>query len=233
MLARAFLLIAGLVAGSTVLAQPVPFQEGTHYFKIDPAQPTTAPADKVEVIEVFSYACIHCAHFEPIVAEWKKTQPANIQFSYMPAVFNPTWEVFARAFYAAEVLGILNQSHQAMFKAIHEERRPFRSAEDVAKFYTAYGKTEQQFTEAMKSFGVEMKMNRASQQVPKYGVDGTPTVIVAGKYRITGGSAGGMEKIFDVVKFLVNKELAERAAKKPTAQAKPVAKPATKAVAKS
>lgn len=218
MFARALLLIAGLAAGSAALAQPVPYQEGTHYFRVEPAQPTTAPADKVEVIEVFSYACIHCAHFEPIVAEWKKTAPTTVQFSYMPAVFNPTWEVFARAFYAAEVLGIQKQSHEALFKAIHEERRPFRSEQDVAKFFTAYGKTEAQFLDAMKSFGVEMKLNRASQQVPKYGVDGTPTVIVGGKYRITGTSAGGMEKIFDVVKFLVDKELAERAAKKPAAK---------------
>ena len=219
MLVRAFALFAGLFAGTSVFAQ-AKFQEGTHYFKIEPAQ-ATATADKVEVLEVFSYACIHCAHFEPFVVNWKKTMPADAQFGYMPAVFNPTWEAFARAYYAAEVLGISKQSHEAMFKAVHEERRPFRSAEDLAKFYTAYGKTEQQVLDAMKSFGVEMKMNRSLQQVPKYGVDGTPTVIVAGKYRITGGSAGGMEKIFDVVNFLVAKEVAERKPK-----AAPVAAPA-------
>lgn len=223
MLVRALALFAGLIAGTAAFAQPAAFQEGTHYFKIEPAQPT-ATGDKVEVVEVFSYACIHCAHFEPHVTAWKKSMPAEASFAYMPAVFNPTWEAFARAFYAAEVLGIQKQSHEAMFKAIHEERRPFRSAEDLAKFYTAYGKTEQQVLDAMKSFGVEMKLNRSNQMVPKYGVEGTPTVVVAGKYRITGSSAGGLENVFAVVNHLVAKETAARKAAAPAA-----AKPAPKA----
>lgn len=235
MLVRAFALFAGLMAGTSVFAQAAPsvttnFVEGTHYFKIVPAQASAAPTGKVEVVEVFSYACVHCATFEPHVANWKKTMPAEASFSYMPAVFNPTWEAFARAYYASEVLGIQKQAHEAMFKAVHEERRPFRSVEDLAKFYTAYGKTEQQVLDAMKSFGVEMKMNRSLQQVPKYGVDGTPTLVVAGKYRVTGTSAGSLERVFQVVDFLVKKEAAERkAASAPTPVEKPVAKPAPKA----
>ena len=85
-------------------------------------------------------------------------------------------------------------------------RRDVRNLEDIAKVYAKYGKTEQQFLDATKSFGVEMKINRTKQMVPRYGVDGTPTVVVAGKYRVTVGSAGSPEKVFDVVNFLVAKE---------------------------
>ena len=73
-----------------------PYQAGTHYFPIDPPQPTSS-GDKVEVVEVFSYACIHCAHFEPQVQAWKQKMPAAASFSYLPAIFNSSWEIFARA----------------------------------------------------------------------------------------------------------------------------------------
>lgn len=189
------------------------YQVGTHYFPIDPPQPTSS-GNKVEVLEVFSYACIHCAHFEPQVQAWKKKMPANAAFSYLPAVFNPSWEAMARAYYAGEVLGVADKAHQDIFDGIHV-RRDVRNLEDIAKIYAKYGKTEQQFLDATKSFGVEMKLNRAKQMVPRYGVDGTPSVIVAGKYRITGASAGGLDKVFDVVNFLVAKESAAKAATAP------------------
>lgn len=194
----------------TACAQVTPeaFQAGTHYFPIEPAQPTSS-GGKIEVIEVFSYACIHCAHFEPTVQKWKSTMPANVAFSYLPAAFNASWEVFARAYFAAQDLGIAEMGHQDLFDGIHV-RRDIRNLEDIAKVYAKYGKTEKQFIDATTSFGVEMKLNRAKQMVPAYGVDGTPTVIVAGKYRINGNSAGGQEKIFDVVNFLVAKEALAR-----------------------
>ena len=135
----------------------------------------------------------------------KQKMPAAASFSYLPAIFNSSWEIFARAYYAGEVLGIAEKAHQDLFDGVHV-RRDVRNLEDIAKVYAKYGKTEQQFLDATKSFGVEMKINRTKQMVPRYGVDGTPTVVVAGKYRVTVGSAGSPEKVFDVVNFLVAKE---------------------------
>lgn len=215
LLAAATLALVSMTACAQVAIER--FQAGTHYFPVEPAQPT-ASGDKVEVIEVFSFACIHCAHFEPEVAKWKKKMPANAAFSYLPAVFNAQWETFARAYYAGEVLGIAEKAHQDVFDGVHV-RRDVRNLEDVAKIYAKHGKTEQQFFDATKSFAVEMKLNRAKQMVPRYQVDGTPTVIVAGKYRITGTSAGGQDKVFDVVDFLVAKEAAAKKGAAPAAAA--------------
>lgn len=215
MFTRFIVAAAFALTSITACAQATPeaFQAGTHYFPIEPAQPTST-GDKIEVIEVFSYACIHCAHFEPTVQKWKSTMPANVAFSYLPAAFNASWEVFARAYFAAQDLGIADKAHQDLFDGVHV-RRDIRNLEDIAKVYAKHGKTEKQFIDATTSFAVEMKLNRAKQMVPAYGVDGTPTVIVAGKYRINGNSAGGQEKIFDVVNFLVAKEaLARKSAAK-------------------
>lgn len=186
------------------------FQEGVHYLKIDPPQPGTVNG-KIEVVEAFSYACNACAAFEPHAASWRKTRPADVQFTLLPVQFNPTWEMFARAYYAAEALGIVEQGHQAMFDGVHV-KRDLRTLEDVSKLYANYGKTAQQFLAATKSFGVEAKLKRAKLMAPRYQIEGTPTLIVAGKYRVTTKSAGSYPKMFEVANFLIARERAAAAA---------------------
>ena len=187
-------------------ALPEKYTAGKEYFLIDPPQPTSS-GNKVEVIEVFSYGCIHCAHFQPTVDAWKKNMPAGAQFSYMPAFFQPTFALFGRAYYTAEVLGVAEKAHADLFKAIFVEQKPLHSLDDIAQWYSHYGVKAEDFVKTATSFAVETKVTRANQMVKNYNVDGTPTVVVAGKYRVTGTSAGGYDKLFDVVNFLVAKEL--------------------------
>jgi protein dithiol oxidoreductase (disulfide-forming) len=202
-------LVAATLLLSSMTAMAQPFQAGTHYFVLDSKQPTST-GEQIEVLEVFSYACPGCMHFETMVKPWKQTKPADAAFRLIPAAFNATWEMFARGYYAAEVLGIADKAHQEVFDAIHK-RKAVRTLEDLAKVYAKFGKTEKQFLDAAKSFAVNMKLNRAKQQVPRYGIDGTPVLIVAGKYRITVSSAGGMDKMMSVVNFLIDQERAAKA----------------------
>ena len=204
------LLATVLLATPLVSAQALPekYQAGKHYFLIEPAQPTSS-GNKVEVIEVFSYGCIHCAHFQPTVDEWKKKMPAGAAFSYMPAFFQPTFALFGRAYYTAEVLGVAEKAHADLFKAIFVEQKPLHSMDDIANWYAQYGVKADDFVKTATSFAVETKVNRANQMVKAYNVDGTPTIVVAGKYRVTGASAEGYDKLFDVVNFLVAKELSQ------------------------
>ena len=203
-------LLLGLLLASSCDAQSMleKYQAGVHYFPIEPAQPLLSTQGKVEVVEVFSYACIHCAHFEPAVEAWRKTMPAKAEFIALPAAWNQQWEVFARCYYAADSLGIVDKTHAEFFKALHETKTPFNNIGDVARWYAAYGVTEDSFMSALQSFEVESKVRRAREVVPQWQIDGTPTVVVAGKYRITGASAGGYDKVFDVVDFLVARESA-------------------------
>ena len=207
---RPIAFLALLLAAPLASAQALPekYQAGKQYFLIEPAQPTSSGA-KVEVIEVFSYGCIHCAHFQPTVDAWRKNMPAGAQFSYMPAFFQPTFALFGRAYYTAEVLGVAEKAHADLFKALFVEQKPLHSLDDIAQWYTKYGVKAEDFVKTATSFAVETKVNRANQMVKNYNVDGTPTVIVAGKYRVTGTSAQGYDKLFDVVNFLIAKELAQ------------------------
>lgn len=184
---------------------PVAAEAGKNYFLIDPPQPTSS-GDKIEVLEIFSYACIHCAHFQPYADEIKSKLPAYAQFGYMPAIFNDQWEAFARAFYTAQAMGVQEKTQQAMFDAIHRDRRAFRSFGDIATFYGEHGVDVEKFNQTAYSFEIESKLARSKDMVPKLGVDGTPSLIVNGKYRITGASAGGYPQTVALVEYLVRKE---------------------------
>ena len=200
-----------LVLALPACAQPVEkFQAGKHYYAIDPVQPTSS-GDKIEVLEVFMYTCPHCYDLEPYLTKWKATAPADVAYSAFPAAWNEPVEAFARAFYAAETLGILDKSHEKFFAAIHKEHLPLRSLDDIAQWYTQFGVTKEAFLSASNSFAVNTKINRSKAMVPRWGVEGTPAVIVNGKYRFDVSSAGGHQNIAELIDFLVAKE---RAAKK-------------------
>ncbi len=192
-------------------AQPVEkFQAGKHYFLIDPPQPTSS-GNKIEVLEVFMYTCPHCYDLEPYLTSWKAKKGADVFYSGFPAAWNEPVEAFARAFYAAETLGILEATHQKFFAAIHKEKKQLQTMDEIAQWYSEFGVTKAQFLSAASSFAVNTKINRSKAMVPRWGVAGTPSVIINGKYRFDVSSAGGHQNIVPLIDFLVDKE---RAAKK-------------------
>lgn len=204
---------SAIAAGPAVSpASPMKWQEGKNYFLIEPPQPT-ASGSKVEVLEVFSYACIHCAHFQPIADKLKKSLPSYAAYSYMPAIFNPQWEPFARAFYTAQSLGVLDKTHQALFEAIHTQHKPLSDINSLAAWYADQGVNPDKFISASTSFEVESKMSRSLSMVPKYGIDGTPSIIIDGKFRIVRSSAGNDQDLVDLVMYVVDKAHREKALK--------------------
>jgi len=99
------------------------YKEGEHYAAL--SKPVaTSDATKIEVVELFWYGCPHCYSLEPLVDRWKAQRPADVKFVRMPAVLNKSWEVHARAYFAAEALGVLDKTHQALFEELHVKRNP-------------------------------------------------------------------------------------------------------------
>jgi len=216
------ILLAGLLAVSGCQAEDATpallkrqWEAGKDYQLINP--PVAVAGDKVVVTEVFSYACPHCAHFQPYADELKSKLPAGAQFELLPAVFNPAWEPYARAFYTARSMGLLDKTHQALFDAIHRDGQPLHSIEDLANlFYANHGANAASFISTATSFVIEGEVAQGMQRVRDYGVDATPTLIVAGKYRVSMNSERGIgppESVL-IALSLVQQELdAKRAAK--------------------
>ena len=203
-------------ADESATAAAKQWQAGQDYFAVEPAQPTST-GDKIEVVEVFSYACPHCAHFQPYAEELKSKLPANAQFVLLPAVFNAQWEPFARGFYTAKSLGLLDKTHQALFDAIHRDHQPLRTIDDLANlFYSNYGANPGTFMSTATSFVIEGEMNHGNELVRAYHVDATPTLIVNGKYRVTANADRGIgfPEMVQIALQLVKQEAAAKKAHK-------------------
>lgn len=189
-----------------VPASAVDYQEGVAYQLIVPAQPTSTEG-KIEVIEVFSYACSHCYRFEPILERWIKNKPSNVEFLRMPAIFNAQLELYARAFYTAEVLGVLDKVHKPFFDAIHLQKLPLNNEAAIADLFEKNGVSRADFNKAFRSFTVDAKVRRAAELGKRYGIEATPSMVVNGKYRLDPGmNNAGFNGMLNTVDYLVAKD---------------------------
>ncbi|MBX3691811.1 thiol:disulfide interchange protein DsbA/DsbL [Dokdonella sp.] len=207
-------LVFGLSLACAAHAQDMgEWQEGKHYELVATPQATTT-GDKVEVLEAFSYACPACNQAVPIVADIKKALPANAEFVYLPVQFaSDAWKTFARGFYTAQALGIAEKAHADLFRAIYLDKKINSSAptmDALAAFYANYGVSAADFLATSKSFAIETKLKRNEALVKALGIDGTPAFVVNGKYRVSGRSAGGYDKLGALINHLVAKESAGR-----------------------
>ena len=198
------------------------WQAGENYFLVQPVQPTSAPAGKVEVIEVFSYACPACNKFYPVIDKLRAALPKNVAWRYLPASWHveEDWKVFQRAYFAAESLGIVERTHDRIFDAIWKSgelatmdvatgqmKSPLPSLADVAQYYEQFAKLKPgSFLEAAHSFSVDARMRAADDQIRAMQVDSTPTLVVNGKYRLTASSAGSNDQFIALAQWLVKKE---------------------------
>ncbi len=198
--------IVGLIvlAGS---AMAEPFREGEHYQRI--GTPVSVSGDRVEVIEAFAYPCPACRNFLPHIESWEKEQDGNVDFRRLPIALQRGWDLFARAYYTAQVMGIDEGAHEAMFRALHDERRQFRSFDDVAEFYTNFGVEKEAFLNTSESFAVDSRMRQNRNLVRQFGIRSTPTVIVHGKWRVQPNSFDSYQQMVEAVQYLVEREAAD------------------------
>jgi len=183
--------------------------EGIEYKDVSPPVANQIDNKHIEVVELFWYGCPHCFHFEPYLLRWLKTKPKDVNFVRVPAVFNPSWKLSARAYYTAEMLGVLDKIHEPMFNAIHIKGEKLATADELADFFARHGVKKRAFYEAFNSFAVDTKVRRAVDLTQRYGIDGVPSMIVNGKYRTSGTQAGSLENMLQVVNFLIAKERAK------------------------
>lgn len=176
------LLPLGALAGT---AAPAPV-EGEDYVLIDDGQPYRPLDGKIEVVELFGYWCPHCAEFQPQLAAWVRRLPADVRFSYVPAVFDDH-DAFARGFFAAERAGAAVRTHAGLYRAVHVDGLLARNATaaELAWYYGQQGLDAARIQADMAGPAVQARMQAAREFALRSGVTGTPTLIVNGRYRIT------------------------------------------------
>lgn len=183
------------------------YVEGTHYDLITPAIRTTEP-DKIEVAEFFWYGCGHCYNFEPMIVQWKKTLADDVNFVGSPAMWNPLMELHAKAFYAADALGVLDTLHPVLFQAMNVDRKKLGSQEEIAELFAAHGVAVEDFNKAFESFGVGSQVRQANSRARAAKITGTPALMVNGKYHISSRKAGSQANMLKIAEYLIEKERA-------------------------
>jgi thiol:disulfide interchange protein DsbA len=193
-------------AAETTPNRMLVLEEGKNYRPVNPPQPTQS-GDKIEVMEIFWYGCPHCHDFEPHLRKWLESKPDDVVFRRLPGVFRRNWVPAAQAFYAAELLGVSEKMHPALFHAIHVEARPLDDTKDWAKFFGELGVNEDEFHKAWDSLEVATKVRETTAQVQNYGIEGVPAIVVAGKYQTSAGMEGIVDypTLLKVVDALVDK----------------------------
>ena len=186
-------------------AQTEEFQAGVDY-EVLPQAVRTANPTKIEVNEVFHYLCIHCYNFEAAVSPWAEELPDDVDFQHTPAIWQSALEPYARAYYTAKALKVLDQTHVALFETIHVKKQRLQSQEDLAAFFAGQGVDATKFNKIYSSFGVTSQISQAKARAKGYRTQGTPEIIINGKYRVTTRLSKNFQGMLRVATFLIEKE---------------------------
>ena len=188
---------------AALLALPVAAgAQQIQYGELNPPQPTESKG-KIEVIEFFWYGCPHCFNLEPYIETWLKKLPPDVEFRRVPAVFNTRWAHDAAIFYTLEALGVLDRLHRPLFDAIHKSNLRTDNEAALSEWLQKNGVDPKKFIDTMKSFGVQSKLRRATQQTVAYKIDGTPAMAVAGRYTVSAEQGRTQQGMLQAVDGLV------------------------------
>ena len=192
------------------------FKKGVDYIEL-PVRVETRDPSKIEVVEVFSYACVHCYRLEPVLSRWLQSVPDDVDFHRLPLV-TQRLVPFAQAFFAARTLGVVERIHMPMFAAIHEYGMDMSRREYVRRLFVRDAEVDDaEFLRVIDSFGVQSRVRQADAQGRMYRIRATPSIVVNGRYVTEAGQTGSNEAMFLVVNALIASERAANAESAPAA----------------
>jgi protein dithiol oxidoreductase (disulfide-forming) len=187
------------------------WKPGVNYDPVVPSQPTAVPANKVEVLEVFWYACPHCYDLEAYLAAWRKTKPDYIEFVRVPVMWGPVHRAHAQLYYTLKQLG-RNDLDDKVFATLHQEQNPLvgntpeETLQRQLQFAKENGIDPVAFRKAYDSFAVNADLQRAEEITDRYHVDGVPIIVINGKYMTDVGKAGSHENLIAEINDLAASE---------------------------
>jgi len=190
------------------------FDEGTHYTRLVPSQPTVGGADKIEVAEFFWYGCPHCFDFDPALNRWAENKPANVRFVHVPAMWNDVLKVHAQLYYTEEVLvrnGVITDAagfRNAVFEEYHRRSNRLLTEQAITRVFERFGVSAEDFLKTWESFEVAQKLRVANDLARRYQIASVPAIVVNGKYRTGAAEAGSYPKLLELIDELVVRESA-------------------------
>lgn len=181
------------------------FIEGKDYQVV--SNPQQSPKSKIPVItEFFSYGCPWCYKIDPLVNEWATKMGSSAQLDRVPVVFKPEWELYAKAYYTAKTLALSDKLSPQLFKAIQEEKNPLSSKQAMIDFFVAHGVDREIAKSAFEnSPTIDMRVQNGMTLMANYQINAVPAFVVNNKYKTDLQMAGGQERLFQILDYLIRK----------------------------
>jgi len=181
------------------------FLEGEHYRVVDTTE-RRRPGAPITVTEFFSYGCVHCKNFDPMIDEWIETLPEEVDFARSPVAFSPVWTLLAQTYLTLDYLNILKQNHTRLFSRIHDRGIQFLSAEQIADFVDGNGASKEEFLRAFNSPEVRRRLRETDAAQRMIQINSVPTLVVADRYVIN--MDNGRKVALEIADYLIVREQA-------------------------
>ncbi len=199
--------VVGYLSFLTIQDQPLgEFVEGEHYQLVE--NPRRIRGDTIEVMEFFSYGCVHCYNFDSDLNSWVDDKGDTIRFVRMPAVSSDYWRLLGRAYYTMQALEMHERHHTHFFREIHEGRQPFNTVELIKDFFVGAGVSEEDFMSTFNSAEVDAQINTADQMARRLKIAAVPMLVVQGKYLVRTTRGIGPRRMLDVMDHIIENEVA-------------------------
>lgn len=202
------IILAIVIYLASILITDIPiagFVEGEHYYLIE--NPRRIRGDKTEIMEFFSYGCVHCYNLDDDLSDWVEVKGSQINFIRTPLISSELWRNYGRTYYTLQALDMLEKSHVRLFREIHGLRRNLDTREKITDLVLKGSDVSaDEFKRVFNSPEVNQKVSRASQLARRFKIASVPNMIVNGKYLVRAGGTVGLSRMLDVMDYLIEKE---------------------------
>lgn len=189
------------------------YVEGVNYSAL--ATPIVTSGEQVEVMEFFWYGCPHCESFEKPLHQWQKTMAADVRLVQSPAIWNDLMKLHAKVFFIVQNMPAGDKAHAALFQEVmglREIRDIKLQTQKMAEFLQRFGLSQTDFERQLASAEINQQLAQAIKLMSQSEIDGTPSIVVNGRYLVLNQSAKSFEQVLDITRFLVEKEKGRLAA---------------------
>jgi len=202
---RAGLLTLCWLYAATAMAQSsqtATLKQRSNYREI-PQQPVLAQ-DRVEVIDFFFYACPYCNEMRPALEQWRKSLGASVVFRRVPTVRRDSWAPLARTYFTLEALNEIERLHDEVYKGYHDEKLHMSKPDVMAEWANRHGIDRQKWMETYNSDDVSRKVELARKMTSDYDIQGTPSIVINGRYLTSSGLTDDVGAVVPVAQALID-----------------------------
>jgi len=203
-------LLAVACATAAAQAQEIVRSRQNAEYRLIAPQPVET-RDRIEVIDFFWYGCPYCNALQPALEGWIRRKPADVALRRIPAILNESWAPHARVYYALEQLNEVERLHLKVYYSYHVELLHVSKPDVMAEWAVKNGIDRKTWLDAYYSPEVDAKVERAKRLSRDYTVEGTPTLVVDGRYLTSGALAPSLEGMIPVLEDLIRLARQQRA----------------------